>query len=433
MGNKTIKTDLSEKMFKEAVQVIPGGVNSPARAFGAVDDFPRFIEKADGQYIYDVDGNRYLDYVGSWGPMILGNNKDIVREAVLRKVEDGLSFGAATYGEVEMAQLMCEMVPSFEIVRMVTSGTEATMSAIRAARGYTGRDKVIKFTGCYHGHHDALLVKAGSGLIREGVQPDSAGVTKGTTKDTLLAEYNNLDSVSKLFEENKGQVAALIVEPVAANMGVVLPKPGFLEGLREMCTAEGTVLIFDEVITGFRLSDGGAQKLFGVTPDMSTFGKIIGGGLPVGAYGGKKEIMDVIAPVGSVYQAGTLAGNPIAVAAGYAQLKYLKDHPEVYKGLAEKGEKLYGGMEKILKKYNKPYTVNHIGSIGSIFFTDRKVENYEDARSSDLKAFSNYFHHMITNGQYIAPAQFEALFISDAHTMENIEETLQVVEEYFGL
>ena len=433
MTNKTMKTGLSEKMFNEAVQVIPGGVNSPARAFGAVDDFPRFIEKAEGQYIYDVDGNKYLDYVGSWGPMILGNNNPIVRDAVLNKVADGLSFGAATYAEVEMAKLLCEMVPSFEIVRMVTSGTEATMSAIRAARGYTGRDKVIKFTGCYHGHHDALLVKAGSGLIREGVKPDSAGVTEGTTKDTLLAEYNNLDNVVKLFEENKGQVAALIVEPVAANMGVVLPEPGFLEGLREMCTAEGAVLIFDEVITGFRLSDGGAQKLFGVTPDMSTFGKIIGGGLPVGAYGGKKEIMEVIAPVGSVYQAGTLAGNPIAVAAGYAQLKYLRDHPEVYTGLKEKGEKLYGGIEKILKNADKPYTVNHIGSIGSIFFTDRKVKNYEDAKSSDLKEFSRYFHHMITNGQYIAPAQFEALFISDAHTMENIDETLQVVGQYFGV
>ena len=433
VSNKTTNISFSEKMFKEAVKYIPGGVNSPARAFGAVDDFPRFIEKADAQYIYDVDGNKYLDYVGSWGPMILGNNKAEIRNAVLAKVIKGLSFGAATEGEVAMAELMCQMVPSFEKVRMVTSGTEATMSAIRAARGYTGRDKVIKFTGCYHGHHDALLVKAGSGLIREGVTPDSAGVTVGTTKDTLLAEYNNLDSVRYLFDENKGQVAALIVEPVAANMGVVLPEKGFLEGLRKMCTEEGTVLIFDEVITGFRLSDGGAQKLFGITPDMSTFGKIIGGGLPVGAYGGKKEIMDVVAPVGSVYQAGTLAGNPIAVAAGLAQLKYLKNHPKVYKDLEEKGNRLFYGMEKILKKTDKPYTVNHIGSIGSIFFTSRKVKNYEDARTSDLKEFSNYFHHMITHGQYIAPAQFEALFISDAHTMENIDETLKVVENYFGL
>ena len=433
MSNKTIKTSFSEKMFKKAVEYIPGGVNSPARAFGAVDDFPRFIEKAQGQYIFDVDGNRYLDYVGSWGPMILGNNREEIVKAVMAKVAKGLSFGAATEGEVSMAELMCHMVPSFEKVRMVTSGTEATMSAIRAARGYTGRDKVIKFTGCYHGHHDALLVKAGSGLIREGVKPDSAGVTEGTTKDTLLADYNDLQGVKDLFSQYKGQIAALIVEPVAANMGVVLPETGFLEGLREICTKEGTVLIFDEVITGFRLSDGGAQKRFGVTPDMSTFGKIIGGGLPVGAYGGKKEIMDVVAPVGSVYQAGTLAGNPIAVAAGYAQLMYLRNHPEVYTKLEEKGNALFGGIEKIIEKAGKPCCVNHIGSIGSLFFTDGPVKNYQDARASDLKAFSQYFHHMITHGQYIAPAQFEALFISDAHTLENIQETLQTIEEYFSL
>ena len=431
MSNKTTKTAFSEKMFKTAVEYIPGGVNSPARAFGAVDDFPRFIEKADGQFIYDVDGNKYLDYVGSWGPMILGNNREEIRNAVMAKVLKGLSFGAATEGEVSMAELMCHMVPSFEKVRMVTSGTEATMSAIRAARGYTGRDKVIKFTGCYHGHHDALLVKAGSGLIREGVKPDSAGVTEGTTKDTLLADYNDLEGVKALFQQYKGEIAALIVEPVAANMGVVLPEKGFLEGLRSLCTKEGAVLIFDEVITGFRLSDGGAQKRFGVTPDMSTFGKIIGGGLPVGAYGGKKEIMDVVAPVGSVYQAGTLAGNPIAVAAGYAQLMYLKNHPEVYTNLEEKGKTLFGGIEEIIKKAEAPCCVNHIGSIGSIFFNPGPVKNYQDARSSDLKAFSKYFHHMITHGQYIAPAQFEALFISDAHTMENIQETLKTIEKYF--
>lgn len=423
-------TQKSEKMFEEAVRYIPGGVNSPARAFGSVDDVPRFISSADGQYITDEDGNTYTDYVGSWGPMILGSNHPAVRKAVEEQIGKGLSFGAATWAEVEMAELMCEMVPSFEKVRMVTSGTEATMSAIRAARGYTGKNKVIKFTGCYHGHHDALLVKAGSGLIREDVAPDSAGVTEGAAMDTLLAEYNDLEGVRKLFEKHRGEIAALIVEPVAANMGVVLPKKGFLEGLRELCTQEGAVLIFDEVITGFRLAPGGAQEYFGVTPDMSTFGKIIGGGLPVGAYGGKKEIMDVVAPVGSVYQAGTLAGNPVAVAAGTAQLRYLKEHPEVYRYLEERGNQLFGGMREIIERTGAECTVNSIGSIGSIFFTAEKVENYQDARKSDLAVFRKYFHHMITNGQYIAPSQFEALFISAAHTRENIGETLEVIEEF---
>lgn len=421
----------SKKYFDEAQKYIPGGVNSPARACKAVKDIPRFIEKADKQFIYDADGNRYLDYIGSWGPMILGNNHPDILASVKERIEFGLTFGAATEIETQMAKLLCELVPSFEKVRMVTSGTEATMSAIRAARGYTGRDKVIKFVGCYHGHHDALLVKAGSGLIREGAKPDSAGVTEGTAKDTLLATYNDLASVKALFEANKGEVAALIVEPVAANMGVVPPEPGFLQGLRDMCTQEGTVLIFDEVITGFRVALGGAQSLYGVTPDMSTFGKIIGGGMPVGAYGGKKEIMDMIAPDGPVYQAGTLSGNPVAVAAGITQLTYLKDHPEVYNHINAMGDRLFGGIKKILKKAGKNYAVNQVGSIGSIFFTEEEVKNFEQAKTSDLDEFSRYYKFMLENSQYIAPAQFEAVFISNAHTEENIDETLHVIGKFF--
>lgn len=427
------KPEKSAKLFEEALQYIPGGVNSPARACIAVKDIPRFIEKADAQYIYDADGNRYLDYIGSWGPMILGNNHPDILKSVEERIKLGLSFGAATEIETTMAKLLCELVPSFEKVRMVTSGTEATMSAIRAARGYTGREKVIKFVGCYHGHHDSLLVKGGSGLIRQGSAPDSAGVTVGTAKDTLLATYNDIDSVKELFESNKGEVAALIVEPVAANMGVVTPKEGFLEALREMCTAEGTVLIFDEVITGFRLALGGAQKLFGVTPDMSTFGKIIGGGMPVGAYGGKKEIMDMISPLGTVYQAGTLSGNPVAVAAGITQLTYLKDHPEVYTHIKAMGDRLFDGMRDILKKAGRDLAVNNIGSIGSIFFTESQVTNFDEAKTSDLDEFSQYYKHMLANGQYIAPAQFEALFISNAHREEDIDETLKVIADYFGV
>ena len=423
----------SKKYFDEAQKYIPGGVNSPARACKAVKDIPRFIEKADKQFIYDADGNRYLDYIGSWGPMILGNNHPDILASVKERIELGLTFGAATEIETQMAKLLCELVPSFEKVRMVTSGTEATMSAIRAARGYTGRDKVIKFVGCYHGHHDALLVKAGSGLIREGAKPDSAGVTEGTAKDTLLATYNDLASVKALFEANKGEVAALIVEPVAANMGVVPPEPGFLQGLRDMCTEEGAVLIFDEVITGFRVALGGAQSLYGVTPDMSTFGKIIGGGMPVGAYGGKKEIMDMIAPDGPVYQAGTLSGNPVAVAAGITQLTYLKDHPEVYDHINDMGDRLFGGIKEILKKAGKNYAVNQVGSIGSIFFTEEEVKNFDQAKSSDLDEFSRYYKFMLENGQYIAPAQFEAVFISNAHTEENIDETLHVIGKFFDV
>ena len=337
----------SESLFERAVKRIPGGVNSPVRAYGAIGEAPRFIERADGCYIYDVDGNKYIDYIDSWGPMILGHNFPAVRESVLKACEKGLSFGCATEIEVEMAEFICERIPHVEMVRMVNSGTEAVMSAIRTARGFTGRDKIIKFEGCYHGHSDALLVSAGSGVMTSGV-PDSAGVPKGCTRDTMTAVYNDLDSVRALLEEAPEQVAAVIVEPVGANMGVVPPKKGFLEGLRTLCDQYGALLIFDEVITGFRLAFGGAAEYFGVRPDMVTYGKIIGAGMPVGAYGGRKEIMEMVSPAGPVYQAGTLSGNPIAMAAGLTQLKYLYEHQEIYKDLEAKGQKLYGGIEKIL-------------------------------------------------------------------------------------
>ena len=420
----------SEELFERAVKRIPGGVNSPVRAYGAIGMAPRFIKRADGCHIYDVDGNEYVDYIDSWGPMILGHNFPQIRAAVVEACADGLSFGCATEIEVEMAEFICEHLPHVEMVRMVNSGTEAVMSAIRAARGYTGRDKIIKFAGCYHGHSDALLVSAGSGVMTSGV-PDSAGVPKGCTQDTMTAVYNDLDSVKALLEQAPGQVAAVIVEPVAANMGVVPPKKGFLEGLRSLCTEHGTLLIFDEVITGFRLAFGGAAEYFDVIPDMVTYGKIIGAGMPVGAYGGKKEIMEMVSPAGPVYQAGTLSGNPIAMAAGLTQLKYLYEHQEVYKELEEKGEKLYGGIEQILKEYKKPYHVNHVSSLGSLFFTENEVVDYTSAKTSDTKAFADYFLAMLKSGIHLAPSQFEAMFLSTAHTDAVIENTLSKVREYF--
>lgn len=418
----------SEELFNRAVKRIPGGVNSPVRAYGAIGEAPRFIHRADGCHIYDVDGNEYIDYIDSWGPMILGHNFPKIREAVLKACEKGLSFGCATEIEVEMAEFICEHLPHVEMVRMVNSGTEAVMSAVRAARGFTGRNKIIKFAGCYHGHSDALLVSAGSGVMTSGV-PDSAGVPAGCTQDTMTAVYNDLNSVRTLLEQAKGQVAAVIVEPVAANMGVVPPKAGFLEGLRQLCDDHGALLIFDEVITGFRLAFGGAAEYFGVTPDMVTYGKIIGAGMPVGAYGGRKEIMEMVSPSGPVYQAGTLSGNPVAMAAGLTQLKYLYTHPEVYKGLEEKGQKLYEGMKKIAEKAGLTCHLNHISSLGSIFFTGEEVCDYTSAKTSDTKAFANYFLAMLNGGIHLAPSQFEAMFLSDAHTDEIIEKTLSVFEQ----
>ena len=421
---------LSEELFDRAVKVIPGGVNSPVRAYGAIGIAPRFIDRADGCHIYDVDGKEYVDYIDSWGPMILGHNFPEVKESVLKACEKGLSFGCATAIEVEMAEFICDHIPHVDMVRMVNSGTEAVMSAVRVARGFTGKNKIIKFAGCYHGHSDAMLVSAGSGVMTSGV-PDSAGVPKGCTEDTMTAVYNDLDSVRALMEQADGQTAAVIVEAVGAYMCVAPPKKWFLEGLRKLCDEYGALLIFDEVITGFRLAFGGAAEYFGVTPDLVTYGKIIGAGMPVGAYGGRREIMELVSPVGKVSQAGTLSGNPIAMAAGLTQLKYLYEHQEIYKDLEEKGKRLYGGMEKILAEKNLPYHINHVSSLGSLFFTEQEVVDYTSAKSSDTKAFSEYFKGMLAQGIHMAPSQFEAMFLSVAHTDEIIDQTLEAVRNYF--
>ena len=421
----------SEELFQEAVNYIPGGVNSPVRAFGSVGLTPRFIKRADGSHIYDVDGREYIDFIGSWGPMILGHNHPEVRESVIRACEDGLSFGAATEREVEMAELICGIVPSIEMVRMVNSGTEAVMSAVRAARGYTGRDKIVKFMGCYHGHSDAMLVKAGSGVMTAGV-PDSAGVPAGCTRDTLSAVYNDLGSVQALFDEFGEEIAAVIVEPVGANMGVIPPVEGFLSGLRDICMKYGSVLIFDEVITGFRLGIDGAQGYYGVEADLTTFGKIIGAGMPVGAYGGKREIMEMVAPVGAVYQAGTLSRNPVAMAAGLTQLRILRDHPEIYTELNRKGDVFYGKLAEIAKESGRPLQVNHVGSLGCMFFTGTPVVNYATAKTSDTSDYAAYFTSMLEQGIYLAPAQFEAMFLSAAHTEEELAYTLECIQKALG-
>ncbi len=418
----------SEELFEQAKKCIPGGVNSPVRAFGSVGMTPRFIRRSKGDRIYDVDGNEYIDYIGSWGPMILGHGHPYVLESVERAVRDGLSFGAASSVEVDMAELICSLVPSVEMVRMVNSGTEAVMSAIRVARGYTERNKIIKFAGCYHGHSDALLVNAGSGLMTQGI-PGSAGVPEGCTVDTLTAAYNDPDSVRALFAANPDQIAAVIVEPVGANMGVVLPEPGFLEFLRDICTEHGSLLIFDEVITGFRLALDGAQGYYGVTPDLTTYGKIIGGGMPVGAYGGRKDVMSLVAPIGSVYQAGTLSGNPVAMAAGYAQLKVLKDTPSFYEELNQKADRFFTSLDEILTDLGIEHCLNHVGSLGCVFFTDKQVRDYESAQTSNTDHYRTYFKQMLEQGIYLAPSQFEAMFLSASHTDEDLERTLDVVRK----
>ena len=417
----------SEKLFERAVKRIPGGVNSPVRAYGAIGEAPRFIERAEGCYIYDVDGNRYIDYIDSWGPMILGHNFPAIRESVLKACEKGLSFGCATEIEVEMAEFICDRISHVDMIRMVNSGTEAVMSAIRVARGYTGRDKIIKFRGCYHGHSDGLLVKAGSAALTTSV-PDSAGVPADYTKNTLVAEYNDCDSVKELFDNNKDEIAAVIVEPVAANMGVVLPRHGFLEFLRDITKENGSLLIFDEVITGFRLSIGGAQEYFNIKPDLTTLGKIVGGGMPVGAYGGRADIMRMVSPDGPVYQAGTLSGNPIATAAGLETLRILRDNKDIYDRLETKTKRI---ADSVRKCGAGRVSVNQIGSLMSIFFTPDAVEDYDSAVKSDTKKYAEYFGHMLDNGIYIAPSQFEAMFVSDAHTNEDINRTIEVMEEFF--
>ena len=420
------KTDTKSKMYFGAAKLrIPGGVNSPVRAFGAVGRTPRFMVSAKGDRITDVDGNEMIDYVCSWGPGILGHSDPRVIEKVKEACDMGLTFGAPTPREVEIAELIAELVPSMEVSRLVSSGTEAVMSAIRCARGYTKRDKIIKFKGCYHGHSDGLLVKAGSAALTTSV-PDSAGVPADYTKNTLVAEYNNRESVRELFEANPDSIAAIIVEPVAANMGVVLPQDGFLAFLREITSKYGALLIFDEVITGFRLALGGAQQYFHVTPDLSTFGKIIGGGMPVGAYGGREDIMRMVSPDGPVYQAGTLSGNPVATTAGIETLNILKNDPKIYERLEQKTRKL---ADAARQAGNGHICVNQIGSLMSVFFTEQKVRDFESAVTSNTEQYADYFGYLLDRGIYIAPSQFETMFISDAHTEEDIEKTCKLAGE----
>ena len=417
----------SEQLFAEAQQVLPGGVNSPVRACRAVDTYPRFLDHGMGSHVWDVDGNEYIDLIGSWGPLILGHCCEAVEQAVTAAISKGLSFGAPTAAEVEMAQLVCRMT-GLEMVRMVNSGTEAVMSALRLARGATGRGKIIKFAGCYHGHSDAMLVKAGSGALTGGA-PDSAGVPADIAADTLTASYNDLASVEALLLANPAQVAAVIVEPVAANMGVVPPQPGFLQGLRQLCDQHGSLLIFDEVITGFRLAPGGAQEYFGVRADLVTYGKIIGGGMPVGAYGGSRKLMELVAPLGPVYQAGTLSGNPVAMAAGLAQLRILSSTPGIYADLERKGAALEAGLKQALA--GMPAQVNRVGSLLTVFFTSQAVTGYDQARSSDLALYSRWYRGLLAQGIYTAPSQFEAMFLSHAHTDEDIQKILAAAGNIF--
>lgn len=410
----------SEALFERAKKVLPGGVNSPVRAYRSVGGTPPFLVRGEGSRVWDEDGNEYVDFVGSWGPLILGHSHPAVLEAVGQAMQHGLSFGAPTAIEVDVAELIVSMVPNIDMVRMVNSGTEAVMSALRVARGVTGRDKIIKFEGCYHGHSDAMLVKAGSGALTGGA-PDSKGVPSAVAADTLIAQYNDLDSVRELLEANPGQVAAIIVEPIAANMGVVPPEPGFLEGLRTLCDAHGALLIFDEVITGFRLARGGAQEYFGVRADLVTFGKIIGGGMPVGAYAGKREIMEQVAPTGPIYQAGTLSGNPVAMAAGLTQLEILNAHPEIYTEIKHKAQHMADAMRQAAAASQVVLQVNQCGALLCPYFTSEPVRCFADTQRSDLEKFRTYFWGMQDHHMYIAPSQYEATFVNASHTEEDVE------------
>lgn len=416
----------SKELFEAARRHIPGGVNSPVRAFGSVGRTPRFIASAHGSRIVDVDGNELIDYVCSWGPGILGHAHPQVIEKVREACLDGLTYGAPTEREVQMAELLSKLMPSMEVSRLVSSGTEAVMSAIRTARGYTKRDKVIKFKGCYHGHSDGLLVKAGSAALTTSV-PDSAGVPSDYTRNTLVALYNDPDSVEAFFQANPGEIAAVVVEPAAANMGVVPPAPGFLEFLREITEKNGALLIFDEVITGFRLALGGAQEYFHVTPDLTTLGKIVGGGMPIGVYGGKREIMEIVSPLGPVYQAGTLSGNPIATAAGLETLRILQADPGIYRRMEEKAKRI---EDTVREAAGDRVCVNRIGSLLSLFFTSVRVTDYESAVSSDTASYARYFGYLLDHGIYAAPSQFEAMFLSDAHTEEDVETTCRVIRDF---
>jgi glutamate-1-semialdehyde 2,1-aminomutase len=418
----------SERLFSRAQASIPGGVNSPVRAFKSVGGNPIFLKRAKGAYLYDVDDNKYIDYINSWGPMILGHAFEPVVEAIQKKAADSTSFGAPTELEVEMAELVKSMVPNVDLIRMVSSGTEACMSAVRLARGYTGRNKIIKFEGCYHGHADAFLVKAGSGVATFDIQT-VPGVTAGVAADTLTAAYNDLDAVKQLVAENKGEIAAIIIEPVAGNMGCILPQEGYLEGLRKICDAEGIVFIFDEVMTGFRLAQGGVQERLKVNADLVTYGKVIGAGMPVGAFGGKLEIMQQIAPLGNVYQAGTLSGNPLAMIAGYTLLQHLKDNPFIYTELEEKTTYLKAGLQKVLEAAHTPFVINQIGSMISIHFSQQPVIDFASAAAADNALFNRFFHAMLKRGIYLPPSAYETWFLSNALTQEELDATIRAAEE----
>lgn len=419
----------SVQLFERAKQTIPGGVNSPVRAFKSVGGTPVFMKSAKGAYLYDADGNQYIDYINSWGPMILGHCDDDVVEAIQKVASSAMSFGAPTELEIELAELIVSLVPNVDLVRLVNSGTEACMSALRLARGYTQRNKFIKFEGCYHGHADPFLVKAGSGLATFNIQT-VPGVTATTAEDTLIAAFNDLEQVEALFKEYPEQIAAIIVEPLAGNMGCVPPQPGFLQGLRKLCTEYGAVLIFDEVMTGFRLGIGGAQEFFNVDADLVTYGKVIGGGMPLGAFGGKKEIMEHIAPLGNVYQAGTLSGNPIAVTAGMTTLKKLKANPGFYIDLKTRGVQLKEGLTDVLSHKNIPFTINTAGSFISVFFGEHQVKNFTDAANTDTARFNKFFHHMLHQGIYLPPSAYETWFLSIALSDEDIEKTMDAVVKF---
>jgi glutamate-1-semialdehyde 2,1-aminomutase len=418
----------SSTLFKSAQAVIPGGVNSPVRAFKAVGGTPVFVERAKGAYLYDVDGNKLIDYISSWGPMILGHAYDPVINAVKSRADLGTSFGMPTALETQIAELAIDMVPNIDKIRFVNSGTEACMSAVRLARGVTKREKIIKFSGCYHGHSDAFLIQAGSGAVTFG-SPSSPGVTKGTAKDTLIAPYNNLEAVAKLFNEYPEEIAAIIIEPVAGNMGCISPAYGFLEGLRSLCDQNNTLFIFDEVMTGFRLAKGGAQELLGIKADIVTFGKVLGGGLPVGAFAAKNEIMSHLAPEGPVYQAGTLSGNPLAMAAGFAMLTALKEDATIFDRLATKTKYLHEGLTSVLEKENIPHKINRVGSMISLHFTDKEVFDFETAVKGNNQHFNNYFHGMLKEGIYLPPSAFESYFLNDALSIEDIDFTIEALKK----
>jgi glutamate-1-semialdehyde 2,1-aminomutase len=421
----------SKELLARASRVIPGGVNSPVRAFGAAHVAPPFIRKGEGAWMEDEDGNCFIDYIGSWGPMVLGHAYPPVLEAINRAAALGTSFGAPTVSEIELAEKIVELVPSVEMVRLVNSGTEATMSAVRVARGATGRDKFIKFIGCYHGHGDAFLIEAGSGLATHGA-PSSPGVPVATAQDTLTAPYNDLESVEELFEHNKGEIAAIIVEPVAGNMGCILPNDGYLEGLREICTREGALLIFDEVMTGFRVGPQCAQGRFGITPDLTTLGKVIGGGLPVGAYGGRKDLMEQVSPVGPIYQAGTLSGNPLAMAAGLAMLDGLFADPQVFVRIEDTANTLARGLEKAAASHGIPFRVQNVGSMGGVYFSDRPVENFADAAATNTDRFYSFHAAMLKRGIYLAPSPYEAFFVGAGHGPVEVEKTLAAADATFA-